>query len=116
MEKFYKTFFGYCYASRFIEIKLHARDTILKLQSLTHFQFSSPRFRNLFKYAWYKSGYIENRPDEFETPVDYCFKKHSKATCDICGEITVITCSWCRKSLCMQHFFYDHHLCYKFEP
>ncbi|KYM96616.1 hypothetical protein ALC62_12743, partial [Cyphomyrmex costatus] len=37
-------------------------------------------------YAWYKSGYLEHRPIEFDTPVDFCFKKHSKPTCDICGE------------------------------
>jgi len=34
-----------------LEVKLHSRDSILKLQSLTHFQFSSLRFRNLFKYT-----------------------------------------------------------------
>jgi hypothetical protein len=99
-----------------LEVKLHSRDSILKLQSLTHFQFSSPRFRNLFKYAWYKSGYVEIRPDEFETPVDFCFKTHSKPTCDICGAIAVITCAWCRKSLCLKHFFHHHHLCYNYEP
>jgi hypothetical protein len=57
-------------------VKLHSRDTILKLQSLIHYQFSSPRFRDLFKYAWYKSGYIEERPPKFETPVEFCFKKN----------------------------------------
>jgi len=35
-----------------LEIKLHSRNVILKLQSLAHDQFSSPRFTNLFKYAW----------------------------------------------------------------
>lgn len=99
-----------------LEIKLHSRDAILKLQSLTHFQFSSPRFRDLFKYAWYKSGYIEHRPSQFETPVEFCFKNNAKPTCDICGEIAVITCAWCKKSLCIQHFFHDHHMCNNYEP
>jgi len=75
-----------------LEIKLHSRDSILKLQSLTHFPFSSSRFRNLFKYVWYKCGYIDIRPKEFESPVDFCFKKHSKATFDVCGGIAIITC------------------------
>jgi len=94
-----------------LEINLHARNNILKLQSLTHGQFSSPRFRNLFRYAWYKSGYVENKPEEFETPVEYCFKNQLKSTCDICGSTAIITCAWCKKSLCINHFFHEHHLC-----
>jgi len=82
-----------------LEVKLHSRNTILKLQSLTHNQFSSPRFTNLFQYAWYKSGYLEYRPGEFDTPVDFCFKKQSKSTCDICGQVFVITCAWQKVSL-----------------
>lgn len=94
-----------------LAIDLHARNNILKLQSLTHHQFSSPRFQNLFKYAWFKSGYVQNRPKEFQTPVDFCFKNDFKVNCDICGETAIIICSWCKKSLCTTHFFHDHHLC-----
>jgi len=49
-----------------LEDKLHSRDSVLKLRLLTHFQFTSLRFRNLFKYAWYKCDYIDIRPEEFE--------------------------------------------------
>jgi len=31
-----------------LDVKLHSRNAILKLQSLTHNQFLSPRFTNLF--------------------------------------------------------------------
>ncbi|XP_029162654.1 uncharacterized protein LOC114934181 [Nylanderia fulva] len=99
-----------------LDVKLHSRNNILKLQSLTHNQFSSPRFKNLFKYAWYKSGYLEKKPEEFDTPVDFCFKINLKPTCDICGEIAVISCAWCKKSLCINHFFHDHHLCNRYQP
>ena len=100
-----------------LEVNLRARNTILKLQSLTHNQFSSPRFRNVFKYAWYKSGYLRNKPEEeFETPVEFCFKKQLKPTCDICGATAIITCAWCKKSLCINHFFHEHHLCETFVP
>ncbi|EZA58143.1 hypothetical protein X777_01871, partial [Ooceraea biroi] len=75
-----------------LDINLHARNNILKLQSLTYHQFSSPRFQNLFKYAWFKSGYLQNRPTEFQTPVEYCFKSNAKVKCDICGEMAIITC------------------------
>ncbi|XP_076545224.1 LOW QUALITY PROTEIN: uncharacterized protein LOC143305442 [Osmia lignaria lignaria] len=48
---------------------------IIKLQSLTHNQLSFPRFRELFIYSWYKSGYLEQRSDQqFENPVDFYFK------------------------------------------
>ncbi|KAG5328173.1 SETMR methyltransferase, partial [Acromyrmex charruanus] len=52
-----------------LDVKLYSINAILKLQSLTHNQFSSPRFTNLFKYAWYKSGYLEHRLREFDTPI-----------------------------------------------
>ncbi|XP_032691723.1 uncharacterized protein LOC116854168 [Odontomachus brunneus] len=94
-----------------LAIELHTRNNILKLQSLTHHQFSSPRFQSLFRYAWFKSGYVEIRPTEFQTPVEFCFQRDSKVNCDICGETAIITCSWCKKSLCITHFFHDHHLC-----
>lgn len=99
-----------------LALDLHIRNNILKLQSLTHYQFSSPRFQNLFKYAWFKSGYIQNRSPEFETPVEFCFKNNSKVKCDICGETAIITCSWCKKSLCITHFFHEHHLCDEYVP
>ncbi|XP_076670748.1 uncharacterized protein LOC143370037 [Andrena cerasifolii] len=56
-----------------LDVNLHLRNNIIKLQSLTHIQLSSPRFQELFKYAWYKSGYLEQRPSRFENPVDFSF-------------------------------------------
>ncbi|XP_076544512.1 LOW QUALITY PROTEIN: uncharacterized protein LOC143305331 [Osmia lignaria lignaria] len=57
------------------DVILHQRNNIIKLQSLVHNQLSSPRFQNLFKHSWYKSGYmIEERPERYENPVDYCSK------------------------------------------
>ncbi|EFN75565.1 hypothetical protein EAI_06340, partial [Harpegnathos saltator] len=55
------------------DINLHLRNNIIKLQSLTHNQLSSPRFRNLFRYSWYKSGYLSTRPEKFHNPIDYCY-------------------------------------------
>ncbi|EFN77720.1 hypothetical protein EAI_08664, partial [Harpegnathos saltator] len=94
-----------------LAINLHVRNNILKLQSLTHNQFSLPRFRNLFKYAWFKSRHVQNKPTEFQTSVEFCFKSNTKIYCDICGQTTIIICSWCKKSLCVTHFFHEHHLC-----
>ncbi|OXU17894.1 hypothetical protein TSAR_015436 [Trichomalopsis sarcophagae] len=50
------------------ELNLHLRNNIIKLQSLVHNQLSSPRYINLFKYSWYKSGYTDVHPENFENP------------------------------------------------
>lgn len=92
-------------------IGLANRNNVIKLQSLTHNQLSSPRYKNLFKYAWYASGYVQERPMEFENPVDFSFKHNDKITCDFCESNTMLKCSWCRKILCANHFFIDFHYC-----
>ncbi|XP_076165796.1 uncharacterized protein LOC143145892 [Ptiloglossa arizonensis] len=98
-----------------LDINLHLRNNIIKLQSLTHNQLSSPRFRELFKYSWYKSGYLEQRPDQqFENPVDFCFKfpeVYNLPRCNMCDKPAIIRCACCKKYLCIEHFFDAHHLC-----
>jgi len=86
------------------DVNLHLRNNILKIQSLIHNQFSSPRFVNLFKYAWWKSGYIEEKPAKCQTPVEYCLKGCG-TICDVCDDIAIMKCAWCTKSMCMEHFF-----------
>ncbi|XP_067208309.1 uncharacterized protein [Linepithema humile] len=94
------------------DINLHQRNNIIKLQSLIHNQLSSPRYQNLFKYSWFKSGYTNERPETFKNPVEFSFEQTS-STCDIedCNDIAVIQCSWCGKSLCLKHFFIEYHYC-----
>lgn len=86
------------------DININLRNNILKLQSLTHNQFSSLRFVNVFKYAWWKSGYINEKPAKCLTPVEFCLKGCG-TDCDFCKDIAIIKCGWCLKSLCMVHFF-----------
>lgn len=95
------------------DLNLHLRNNIIKLQSLVHNQLSSPRYQNLFRYAWYKSGYITERPQEFENPVDFAFGQSSQPQCEIdgCSNVAVVRCSWCKKSLCLHHFFDEYHYC-----
>lgn len=95
-----------------IDINLHHRNMIIKLQSLVHNQLSSARYRNLFLYSWYKSGYIESRPGEFVHPVTYAFSFHDERmlpTCSICGKPAFIRCARCSQYFCFQHFFQDYH-------
>ena len=53
------------------------------------------------------TGYINKKPEEFENPVEFSFDK-SSTTCDTedCSNITIVRCSWCKKSLCLKYFFH----------
>lgn len=86
------------------EVNLHLRNNVLKIQSLTHNQFSSPRFVNLFKYSWFKSGYIDEEPPKCETPVVNCFQ-NDNGTCHYCDDISFFRCAWCSNFMCFEHFF-----------
>ena len=92
------------------ETDLHSRDSILKLQSLVHNQLSSPRYVNTWKYGWFKSGYLQTCPENFDNPVEFAFDE-GKTKCDICGGIAVVRCSWCKKNLCFKHFYEEYHYC-----
>ena len=70
----------------------------------------------MFKYAWYKSGYIEKAPSEFINPVTFGFGDNSEPRCHICGDLAVITCSWYKKLLCLKHFFEEYHYCNEYIP
>ncbi|XP_046473924.1 uncharacterized protein [Neodiprion pinetum] len=98
------------------DINLHLRNNIIKLQSLVHNQLSSPRYINMLKYAWYKNGYTEKTPPEFINPVTFGFGDNSEPRCHICGDSAVITCSWCKKSLFLNHFFEEYHYCNEYIP
>jgi len=93
------------------DINLHERNNIIKLQSLIHNQLLSPRYHNLFKYSWFKSGYTNERPEELENSVQYSFDETPRCDIEDCNNIAVVRCSWCQKSLCLKHFFVEYHFC-----
>lgn len=114
------------------EIELHKRNTILKLQACTFFQFRSPRFQNFIKYAWFKAGLSNSfdRSIRFNVPKQYCFNDDNilhKCSAPDCSKNCFIRCSWCSKFLCFEHFFtspickndqefLQFHYCLKFKP
>jgi len=94
---------------------LQTRENILKLQSIIHNQLSSPRFQNMWKYSWYKAGYVSEHPGHFDNPVDFCFKI-GVDNCADCNTVCMVRCSWCKKYLCFSCFFspttqYGYHMC-----
>lgn len=91
------------------DVNLHARNNVLKFQSLIHNVFFSQvrlnRFiLNMFKYAWYKSGFIQEKPPKCKTPVQYCFE-NCDISCKYCEDNAFIRCAWCTHYMCLIHFF-----------
>ena len=95
------------------------KNSVTRLVSVTHKQFQSPRFQNMWKYSWYKAGYFDERPPEFQTPTQYCFDVTVGCeSCAQCAELAFIRCGWCKTVLCFSHFWFrsdDYlHLCSQF--
>jgi hypothetical protein len=93
-----------------LDVNIHRRDEIIKLQSLTHHQFSADRFKPFIKYSWHCSGYLDEKPEEFEHPVQFCFGNLADE-CEECNEMPLMKCSHCQKSLCFHHFYELYHYC-----
>ena len=100
------------------DINLHLRNNIIKIQSLTHNQLSSPWYRNLFLYAWFKCGHTLEKPGRFDNPVEFILKQSSGHRCEAacCTNFAAFRCSWCKKYLCFLHFFMEYHFCQAYQP
>jgi Tc5 transposase C-terminal domain/DDE superfamily endonuclease len=92
-----------------LSVQLSQRDNIIKLQSLVHNQFSSPRYESMIRYAWYKCGYLEQN-EKFVNPVEFCFEI-TMNNCSFCDTYCFIRCSWCQMNLCFEHFYENYHFC-----
>ena len=93
-----------------LDINISERNNIIRLTSLTHNQLSSEVFRKMIQYAWYASGYTDNHPGSFKTVAEVCFS-FDATICAVssCDASPFISCSWCNKSLCFNHFFLNYH-------
>ena len=94
-----------------IDIQMAQRNNIIRLHSLIHNQISAPIYTPMIRYAWFKSGYLDNHPGQFQTVTDVCFKLN-QSQCDIlsCDSFSFIRCSYCRRILCFDHFFLQYHI------
>ena len=94
-----------------LNVNLYERNNIIKLVSIIHNQLSAPVFKKMILYSWYASGYLKDDPSPFKNINDVCFSNLKNITCqtDKCHESSFITCSWCSKNLCLQHFFIEYH-------
>ena len=95
-----------------LDISLYERNNIIKLVSLLHNQLGAPAFKNMILYSWYASGYLITDPSPFHNVNEVCFPHiTSNELCEVhkCLESIFITCSWCSKTFCLQHFFVGYH-------
>ena len=89
-----------------LDVQLFQRNSVIKIMALVHKQFAAPRFRDMWKYSWFKAGYLDARPPEFLNPVDYCFGNRSRLEkCIHCDQPEFIMCSFCEILLCFTHFW-----------
>lgn len=109
------------------DIKLHLRNSFLKLQSCVYFQFRSPRFEQFNQHAWLKAGLMDedmfDRSVRFPDPVNFGFNVPFSTNCSIanCQNKYFIRCSWCAEYFCFDHFyiqadvnFFKFHYCNNF--
>lgn len=86
-----------------IEFKPHERDNILRLISAVYFFFCAPRFETCWQYGWFKGGYIDSHPSEFETPSKYCLEATGKCILQ-CQNAAYVRCPYCKKCICFHHW------------
>ena len=93
-----------------LDYDLHSRNNTIKLQSLVHNQLSSIKFSPMIKYAWYKCGYLSERPETFAGVLEVCFNYPvTSCTHDNCETTFFIRCSWCSEFICFRHFLEEYH-------
>lgn len=87
------------------EIRLPARDNILKLQVVVYNFFRSPRFNGFLKCSFELCGYFPTRTRHV-SPMEYCFGNVSEHWCILCPtKPAFVRCSWCAFYYCFEHFF-----------
>ena len=95
------------------DMYIKTRLKIIHIQSITHNQFSSPRYNSMIKYSFIKSGYIVGDKNDFINPVVFSFRKLKPGTnkCQYntsCDKFVIIKCGWCKKYLCLNHLFINN--------
>ena len=89
-----------------IDINLVQRNNVIQMNSLIHNQLSSKEFNAMIKYAWYKSGYLTVYPGNFRHVKQIRFTWNDPSCSAYMYQETIfICCSWCSKSLYLNHFF-----------
>lgn len=86
------------------DFDLEKRANLLDIVDMIWFQCKAPRFKNFVKYSWYRAGYIQEHPPEFETPAQFCLDFQGYVTCeaDSCSNFCFLRCSHCGLHYCFK--------------
>ena len=86
------------------EFVLAKRENILNILDMMWYQFKAPVFENFLKYSWFRAGFSDEHPSEFETPVQYCFgyKGYTKCESDFCVNLCFLRCAHCGQHFCFK--------------
>lgn len=94
----------FCYKVRWRhnDYVLGKRENILEILDMLWYQCKASRFENFLKYSWYRAGYTDEHPPEFETPVQFCFdyKGYVKCEADFCTNFCFLRCAHCGLHFC----------------
>jgi hypothetical protein len=93
---------------------LSTRGNIARLLNQVLHQFAAPKFRDFVRYAFFRSGYTQERISSFKTPPQYCLDSYTAGVgCDEvdCKDKTIFRCAYCEMHLCFRHFFVAMHRC-----
>jgi Tc5 transposase C-terminal domain/DDE superfamily endonuclease len=94
------------------DFKVSIRRNAALLKSLSHRQFSAPRFADAWKYGWKQAHYYTEHPPKWMTPAFYCFRGFELGSrCYLCKKLCFIRCGWCSNYLCFDHFITARHNC-----
>lgn len=93
-----------------LSIDVKSRNEIIKLNSLVFNQMQSDKYKPMYKYAWYKSGYTDVNPFKFQNVEEISFTlKHFICEIKDCKEYSFLICTHCDKSICFNHFYILYH-------
>lgn len=84
---------------------LAKRENILAILDMLWYQLTAPQFKDFLSYSWYRAGFIQNHPEKFETPVQFCmgYRGYVKCEEDMCPGFCFLRCAHCEKHYCFHH-------------
>lgn len=97
---------------RHLNFVLSVRKNLLTLLDLIYNQFKAPKYKPFLQYSWYRAGYCNEHPPQFQTPVEFClhFKGYTKCEFDNCNRnFCLMRCSHCELHLCFDHVIHHRH-------
>lgn len=95
-----------------LPINLRERNNIITMWSLIFNQFSSIKFRNMWKNEWI--GLEKNSSKSCCQTIHEILFDLNDGICEICQNPAFIKCSHCDRNICFNDFFINYH--YHFQP